>query len=435
MKLILENIGMLKHAEIEIGNLSVIAGENDNGKSTIGKVVFCIIKAINKYKEDLQESKEYKVNEKINEIFFLLRRSVSSLNEGSSELVGNIRLIRDSELKLDGKLEQIDEIINNIESQQFLSEYALKELNIYHTELIKLAVEPEDINKSIESALNKVFASEFDSSIILSGEKVGFIKLFENDLVLLDVKVSEGNKIKLLGEVEPIELKDATFIETPLILNYHDLLVRSQSSLDISKRKSHFMGALGIPYTTLHTKDLFDKLKELPIGDLFNKDEDLAFKNEIYKIVNGEVLYDNKNRDFIFIKNGKEISIKNTAGGIKVFGMIKLLYNNGFVDRNTMLIFDEPENHLHPKWQLKLAEILVDLASKGVYIIISSHSPYMIEALKRFSDKKGLESNTGFYLAENNIIENYNKLEDIFRILSEPFETFRKMDQELLQDE
>ena len=64
MKLILENIGMLQHAEITLHKLCVIAGENDNGKSTVGKIVFCLVKAINRYREDLQESKEFWVEEK-----------------------------------------------------------------------------------------------------------------------------------------------------------------------------------------------------------------------------------------------------------------------------------------------------------------------------------------------------------------------------------
>ena len=73
MKLILKNIGLLKHAEVTLHKLCVIAGENDNGKSTIGKIVFCIVKAINRYKEDLQESKEFQISEKTDDIFFLLR--------------------------------------------------------------------------------------------------------------------------------------------------------------------------------------------------------------------------------------------------------------------------------------------------------------------------------------------------------------------------
>ena len=60
--------------------------------------------------------------------------------------------------------------------------------------------------------------------------------------------------------------------------------------------------------------------------------------------------------------------------------------------------------------------------------MVSSHSPYMIEALQRFSDTAEIKSKTCFYLAENNSIEDRNRLADIFRVLSEPFEIFRQMD-------
>ncbi len=43
--LTLENIGMLKKAQVDIGGLSVIAGANDEGKSTVGKALMALIKA------------------------------------------------------------------------------------------------------------------------------------------------------------------------------------------------------------------------------------------------------------------------------------------------------------------------------------------------------------------------------------------------------
>lgn len=73
MKLILKNIGLLKDAELELSRLSLIAGENDNGKSTVGKVIFCLVKAINRYREDLEESKEYRIEEEFRNVFFFLR--------------------------------------------------------------------------------------------------------------------------------------------------------------------------------------------------------------------------------------------------------------------------------------------------------------------------------------------------------------------------
>lgn len=432
MKLVLKNIGMLENAEIRLENLSVIAGENDNGKSTVGKVVFCIIKAINRYKEDLQESKEFKINERLERIFFDLRREMFSFGEKPVEILKEIHLISDSSLNLEERLSIVQELIERLKVERDSEDNLVASLKKNYALVVKLIEEPEDIKRSIENALNKVFASEFDANVLLSGESEGFIRLYEGDLELINIKVSNDNKLMLLSDVELIELKDATFIETPLILNNHDLLIRSQSGLDIRKRNIH---RLGIPYTTLHTKDLFDKLIEPTLASFFEPDEDENLASTIEGLLNGTIVYDSKVKDFIFKREGKEISIKNTASGIKVFGILQLLSSNGFINKNSILIFDEPENHLHPKWQLKLAKVLVDLAKYGLYILVSSHSPYMIEALKRFSDKEKLENKTGFYLAEDNSIENRNRLEDTFRVLAEPFEVFRKMDEELLKDE
>ena len=45
MKIELTNIGMLESATVKLDGLTIIAGENDTGKSTVGKILFCIIKA------------------------------------------------------------------------------------------------------------------------------------------------------------------------------------------------------------------------------------------------------------------------------------------------------------------------------------------------------------------------------------------------------
>ena len=40
MQLSLKNIGKLKQAEIEINGITVIAGENNTGKSTVSRALF-----------------------------------------------------------------------------------------------------------------------------------------------------------------------------------------------------------------------------------------------------------------------------------------------------------------------------------------------------------------------------------------------------------
>ena len=77
MNLFLRNIGIIKEADIELNGLSVIAGYNDTGKSTIGKTIFSIIKSVNRYKEDLEEDKETNIKNLIENIYFNIRRRVS----------------------------------------------------------------------------------------------------------------------------------------------------------------------------------------------------------------------------------------------------------------------------------------------------------------------------------------------------------------------
>lgn len=45
MKLSVKNIGKLESAEIDISGITVVAGENNTGKSTIGKALFSVFNA------------------------------------------------------------------------------------------------------------------------------------------------------------------------------------------------------------------------------------------------------------------------------------------------------------------------------------------------------------------------------------------------------
>jgi predicted ATPase len=427
MNIVLKNIGMLKEANINLNGLTIIAGENDTGKSTVGKILFCIVKAISRYEEDFKESKEYKINEILERLFFSIRRSYNFDKEKLSKL--NYILSLDNYIKFNDK--------NNYAYQikKELNQYMNKHTDIGFMEKLEelesIVIKPENKQKSIENALNKVFRSEFNSNILYFNKALGSIKLYENDLLLLDIEIDVNNKISLKNTVKPIEFNEATFIETPLILNNSDLLIRSQTGLHITKGSSR---RLGIPNTTLHTKDLFDKLKLYSIDYYFDDEFENKIKDNISNIINGEIIFDEEEKDFVYLKDEQKIPIKNTATGVKSFGIIQLLINNEFINRTSLLILDEPEIHLHPKWQIKYAELIVILAKNDIPILITSHSPYMIEALKRYSDKYDLESKTSFQLSVNNIIEKENKLSDIFKVLSEPFETFRQMDAQDLKN-
>ena len=75
------------------------------------------------------------------------------------------------------------------------------------------------------------------------------------------------------------------------------------------------------------------------------------------------------------------------------------------LQEGTVLILDEPEVHLHPKWQLEYARLILKLVKDSIKILVNSHSPYMIEALKRYSEVEEIENKTNFYLAKDGYIE------------------------------
>lgn len=62
MKLTIKNFARIKEAEINIDGITIIAGENNTGKTTIGKVLFSCFNSLNNIEEAilLDKKKSYK---------------------------------------------------------------------------------------------------------------------------------------------------------------------------------------------------------------------------------------------------------------------------------------------------------------------------------------------------------------------------------------
>jgi predicted ATPase len=51
------------------------------------------------------------------------------------------------------------------------------------------------------------------------------------------------------------------------------------------------------------------------------------------------------------------------------------------VEPNELLIIDEPEMNLHPAAQVEIAEFLAMLVNAGLHVLITTHSPYIVDHL------------------------------------------------------
>ena len=327
MNLKLENIGIVQSADINIDGLTVIAGENDSGKSTVGKVLYALIKTI--------------------------------------RLASNIHGMT---------------------------------------------------NDSFQSEFNKYVKSLFKSQISIEGNI-----LFKYDTYNFTLKIDYNNCSHFTYPREyrntKQKLTSPLFIDSPYIWN----IVPSLKA--IRNFESH---TSDIDFEVLQT------LKDLHFALTTKLKDDGKIKIDIMSIIKGN-FQENSLGDFVFKKDKENIELINTAMGIKYFGILQVLSDKNHFYDGQILILDEPEVHLHPKWQLKLAELIVTLVKNGVKILVNSHSPYMIEALQRYSEKAELESKSHFYLAQDGIIgkiedSNSRTLSEIFEKLSEPYDVFEQME-------
>lgn len=327
MKIRLKNMGIIKKANIKIDGLTVIAGENDTGKSTVGKALFWL-------------------------------------------------------------LSDITQTLNNSRSRE-------KDFQ-EHPSLHKLVFGSQMSGGEIGIKLNNS-SPENTFTVPPKGEVIPILKIDEMTFI-------QNEHISF-----PI------FIESPIVWNFTNFfrdVALVESQMNIKLDYSYLM------------KDLNFKLH------IKNASSGIDIKEELTDLMSGEFKKDERDH-YYFDKNGKRIELINTATGIKTFGIFQVLSQNGWLNKNSVLILDEPEVHLHPKWQLKMAETIVKLVKTGVKVLVNSHSPYMIEALQRYSDLASVKSD--FYLAKDGCIKKENNsnsetLTKIFEKLSMPFDVFEKMD-------
>jgi predicted ATPase len=114
------------------------------------------------------------------------------------------------------------------------------------------------------------------------------------------------------------------------------------------------------------------------------------YENELkkLKLINGINIY--------LYKNGENIPLNKASSG-ELTLVTSLIFITSIITENSVILIDEPENSLHPKWQIeyvkKITELFYFYQPK---IVIATHSPLIINGaeansknLQVFKGKKG----------------------------------------------
>lgn len=427
MKLHIENFAKIANADIEINGITVIAGENNTGKSTVGKILYSLYSAFHGIDFKVKQQKV---------------KSIASALTGSDVFK---KFFFDSlDDKTGTKADQLIKELNDI------SEYDVEDVEKHNLKKI-YELDDESIillkrylsfkNEALLSlVVEKYFETEFSNQFLSLSNKI-------NSKMKINLKIkSEHIKLfetedKRVQVDEYIDIKNECFyIDNPFILdNLFDNLSSRKRYIHSKIMNLVFDDESGI---LKHSEFLENKLKKSfsqastndLIGDAILSERLDEFKNKLVQLTQGDFL--EKDNKFVFLEStsNQEIELENLSTGIKALAIILKLIENHDISDNSMIVLDEPEIHLHPKWQIIFAEMLVLLQKEfNLNIVLTSHSPYFISAIEAYSAKHEIANKCKYYLSDLNeenmaVFEDVTRNTDkIYKKLAEPLKELEKI--------
>ena len=451
MKLILENIGKISKADIQLDGITVICGENNTGKSTIGKVLFSIYESLcdcdsvinQQRKKDIKD--EY---DKLHKDFIIICKDISKST--------NISI----------PLNWLDKYVNNLikhdnDVQEIISNYCIDLFNLYnipknttnsritrwnHRAITTLS---DLCNISDDEILCEIISNKFNS--IFYGQLVKIqedrqganIKLIHNNGELKFSFNADNKCTDIQREFTIANDNVPIYIENPLVIDYlgETLLKSTEFFRDVLKPSVNYMDIYGKLFSNNIANTLTTSLMEIFSPYVKQNANISAIKTEkkisdlidtLNNLMNGKFIVDNSILKFKDNDILEPLDIRNLSTGMKSVGILERCLNSQLIKEESILILDEPEIHLHPEWQLKYAEFIVSLQNTlNLTVLITTHSPQFLRAIECFTDKYETMDNLNVYSITENNIENvsYSEygLSEIYDKLSKPYDTLQQM--------
>lgn len=385
MKLIIKNIGKLKNAEVEIKGITVITGENNTGKSTVGKVLWSIFSSFYKINEQIaiekQESIEkiifndfldsmYQYNMGYLDPFYNEEEEKKNIEKISKKMVNGLETIKNDTIVLKNYiLDLLKQIIfSNADGSNYKTNEIMEILQLSNERISKITISKR-LLKEFNNQINNIYSeSEAEMELIIKDKSLKI--------------VIEDNKIK--------DLKENVYVNTEVFYIDDPHIVDELEEISLEKIKFSHREQL--------IKKLLNIKEESVINELLAEDRWKKINNRLTSIIRGKFTKKENGKSFFY----EEINVKNLSMGLKVFAIIKLLIQNNSLKENGTIILDEPEIHLHPEWQLLFAELIVLLQKEfGMHILLTTHSPYFLNAIEVFSEKYKINEKCKYYIAEN----------------------------------
>ena len=424
MQLKISNVGKIENATIDVNGITVIAGENNAGKSTIGKTMFAIFNSMNNMDEKIAQERKNRIRNIINGLLKgKIMQNIGTISDRrrriniiSTKLLDAIMEYLDSEEvdTLEAYLrKQISETTifdNHEDEEEFVTECAAKveALLAISDKRVMTEVVTRWFGRVFEGQISPLWEEEIESEIeIVIKDKKILYNFKENTCISLETEVNI--------------LHQAFYIDNPFIVDEMSSYIISSDNI----MKNYLLNSLQTV-----SEDIYEN-----IFDAVAAKEKLAEINEIStEVIDGDI-EKNQDGEYCFKSNNyaEPLNVVNMSTGMKSFALIKRLLESGNLKEKDVIILDEPEIHLHPEWQLLYAKMIVLLQKHfDLSMIITTHSPYFLDAIDVFSAKYNIADRTKYYLAENtgntSVLQDVtNNIDAIYKKLSDPMQMLENL--------
>lgn len=374
MRFQLKNFGVFREADLEIPGLTVIVGENGTGKSTLCKALFTTLDILGG-KSGGATGTQREVVHKTAEDFYYKWQDVE--NQRYSDVQGLARRLERAAFS-GGREAVFGEVYGWMDDCGMgYSKEELAALVQYVTDVfLNSSVSPE----AVKTALREEFGD--------------WVPWKSANFEPFDIQLTQGRqqtKIRY-SLTDSIVLKNAHKREgQPLFLN-----AQLGTVLDVSL---HF--SIAVNYFPVRIRRVIGKLQN-PSDHFAGLSSEVRECSDAWQDFCGGALVAYYQRLFFQPRsNEEEVSPSILPDGFKVPAILQALLSDGVVSEGGTLIWEEPGSHLHPKQQVKLAELIVRLQKAlKLHVLLTTNSPYLVSALDVYSRKYDETDTNRWYVAE-----------------------------------
>ena len=391
LRMDVKDFGPITDGTIDLKPMVILVGPNGSGKSHVAKLIHSVIDAqyewfYNIYDQIMNITTEYADNTIINQtpLKFKIPDTFSDVFHQAIQYyfltdIKDLVRYKTNKCTIDIKTNTISAQIEfRLRRQKTLDTTpAIHETCSFHTSDIhsSICIEKNETLSSIMLQINDYFLPLVEDSSV--ADKIAMSKL-----------ITRKKKTGLSNEIAAACLmygprsfyvpttRFATHQFYKMILNY------------ITKKSMHRTdrNLYAITGDVLDFVSMMAEISATESGDYAG----LAVEIE-QNILNGKLTVDRQS-GVQFYRDGRNIPMHRVESAVSYLAPLILCLKHD-IHKDSLLVIEEPENNLHPGNQKLLAKYLVKLANAGLNIIITTHSPYILETISNLLQASALSKN------------------------------------------